>query len=109
MPFTFKSQACADLLMLEKPAKELLAIIGKTPSPTGIIEIQDIPAAITALQQAINEEKNRSRQNSNTPENTTEDETSELDTPVSLHQRAWPLIEMLSTSYQAKEPVVWGI
>lgn len=53
MVYKFKSQAAADVIMLQINAEQMLAIVGKTPSPQGIITVEQIPAAIAALEAAV--------------------------------------------------------
>ena len=55
MLYKFKSQAAAEVIMLQSSAEELLKIIGKAPGATGIITVEQIPAAIAALRQAVAE------------------------------------------------------
>ena len=53
MLYKFKSQAAGDVIMLDLNGEQMLSIIGKEPSPKGIITLQQIPAAIAALEAAI--------------------------------------------------------
>ena len=51
MLYKFKSRATADLIMLEANGRQVLEIIGKTPDDEhGIITVEQIPAAISALE-----------------------------------------------------------
>ena len=45
MLYKFKSQATADVIMLEVNGRQLLEIIGKQPGPHGIITAAQVPAA----------------------------------------------------------------
>ena len=63
MLYRFKSQASADVLMLEGHARPLLDIIGKSSGPTGIITVDQMPAAISALQAASQREGEQGRHN----------------------------------------------
>jgi hypothetical protein len=57
MPYKFKSRATADLIMLDANGRKLLEIIGKSPDEVhGIITVEQIPAAIAALEAAAAEE-----------------------------------------------------
>ena len=56
MLYKFKSKATGDLIMLEPNGRQVLRLIGKEPTAQGIIEVQDMPSAIQALQQAIETE-----------------------------------------------------
>ena len=53
MLYKFKSQAAADVIMLKASAEELLKIIGKPAIPTGIVTVDQAPAAIAALKAEI--------------------------------------------------------
>ena len=53
MLYRFKSRAAPDFVMLEVHARQLLDIVGKSPAPQGIITVEQIPAAIAALEAAL--------------------------------------------------------
>src|SRR5674476_1494578 len=53
MIYKFKSQAAADVIMLQLNGDQMLTIVGKEPSPQGIITVAQIPVAIAALEAAI--------------------------------------------------------
>jgi len=53
MLYRFKSQASADVIMLEGNARQLLDIVGKSPSARGVITVEQMPAAISALEAAV--------------------------------------------------------
>lgn len=108
MTYTFKSQATGDLLMLTKPAQQILELVGKDPSKPGIIDVHEIAGAITALQKAIDAEKNRAKAMPKANEAAQAD-MQEANIPISLEQRAWPFIEMLKAAQSAGKPVVWGV
>ena len=62
MLYKFKSKATGDLIMLEPHGRQILSLIGKDPSPRGIVEVVDIPAAIVALQTAMKHQDERDAQ-----------------------------------------------
>ena len=109
MLFTFRSDASGDLLLLGDAAKKLLAIIGKDPEDTkGIVTVPQLPNAIALLRAAI--EEDRARQAERDKQREEDAEESEADreagrtgmaAPVSLAQRAWPLLEMLEAAQRA--------
>jgi len=105
MLYKFKSQACADVIMLQTNGEQMLTIIGKTPSPQGIITVAQIPAAIAALEAAIvvHEEAESRR-----VENPQQEVDVEGDS-VMLRHRAAPFIELLRSSAGAGKDVVWGV
>ena len=102
MIYTFQSRADADLKMNQPVGDQLLTLIGKTPGPRGIIEPQDIPAALAALEAAIAAEA--------APADEDDDEAkAEGRDNISLRRRAWPFMEMLRRAQAANTPVVWGV
>ncbi|HEY9223930.1 MAG: DUF1840 domain-containing protein [Variovorax sp.] len=108
MLYRFKSQATADVVMLEPSARHLLDIVGKTPGPQGIITSEQIPAAIAALEEAVRLEHDRHRHNGDPFAAEDHEEPAERE-HVALHQRAAPLIDMLKRSAAEGKDVVWGV
>ena len=107
MLYKFKSQAAADVIMTQSSAEELLQIIGKAPGPAGIITVEQIPAAIAALQKAVaqseaDEQAARKQQQALGEEPVSED-------AIQLHRRAAPFIELLRQSASENKDVVWGV
>ena len=105
MIYKFKSQAAADVIMLPLNGDQMLKIIGKTPGPQGIITVEQIPAAIAALQASVvaHEAAQARRQAGLPQENEIEGDS------VTLRQRAAPFIDLLQCSAQAGKDVVWGV
>ena len=62
MLYRFKSKATADLIMLEPNGKQILRIIGKEPAAKGIMEVAEMPQAIEALRNAVQQEEDRQAQ-----------------------------------------------
>ncbi len=110
MIVTFKSQATADVIMFGDVAKRMLSIMGKDFTDKGIITVEQIPAAIARLRDAIADDK---RQRAGlTEEDMPLQETDEGGGKrpfVNLVQRAVPLVEMLEWSLKEGKPVVWGV
>ncbi|MBT0963666.1 DUF1840 domain-containing protein [Denitromonas iodatirespirans] len=108
---TFKSAAGADVIMLGKTARTMFEVLGKDPdSATGIITVEQLPAAIDRLKQAIAADK--AARNDDTDGNgdeTEEDKPRGMAAPVSFYQRAWPLLELLELSQKEGKPVTWGV
>jgi hypothetical protein len=104
MLYKFKSQAAAEVIMLQPDAETLLKIIGKSPGAQGIVTVQQVPAAVAALRQAIAAQK----QAANAPaaqKNQPRDE----EESVSLERRAVPFIALLERSAAEGKDVVWGV
>lgn len=104
MIYKFKSQAAADVIMLQINAEQMLRIIGKEPSVQGIVTVEQIPAAIAALESAVAAHETAK----STGDTATASENVEGD-GVMLRQRAAPFIELLRSSAEAGKNVVWGV
>lgn len=105
MIYKFKSQAAADVIMLQANGEQMLTIIGKQPAPQGIVTVAQIPAAIAALEDAIavhEEVEARRRANPGLQVEVEGDS-------IMLRQRAAPFIDLLQTSAKAGKDVVWGV
>jgi Domain of unknown function (DUF1840) len=101
--YRFKSKADADLIMMTPVGDQILRLIGREPAPQGIIEVDAIGAAITALEQAIaSAEAERGR----APD---DDDERGGNVAVGLAQRAWPMVEMMRRSLAERAAIVWGV
>ena len=107
MLITFKSKAAGDVLMFGDVAQQLLGVIGKPADGQGIVTVEQLPAAIARLRQAVAQSKAQARPR--------DEETGSERTPpggerivVSLAQRAVPLLELFEHSLKAKTPVTWS-
>lgn len=107
MLYKFKSKATGDVIMLEPHGRRLLGVIGKDPGPTGIILPADMPAALRALEAAI--EADEARQRAETQ--AAGDRGTELppEEGVSLRRRAVPLMDMLRRCAAADQEITWGV
>ena len=100
MLYKFKSHASGDLIMTQPVGDRVLSLIGKSPSAQGIIEVDQMAAAMSALEAAVAAETpNRA--------NDGDDASPRADT-VSLRQRVWPMVDMLKRALAEKQPIVWG-
>lgn len=123
MLYEFKSKATGTVVMTVPIAERLLAIVGKAPGPKGIFTVDQMPSALSALQAAIDQEaadlaaassassaSSASGDNGHTPRNaSTEPVDPHHPVPVSLRQRAWPLMDMLRTAHAKGKDVTWGV
>ena len=105
MIYKFKSQAAADVIMLKSNGDQMLTIVGKEPAPQGIITVEQIPAAIAALQEAIVVHEAAEAKRRENPGLVVEVEGDS----IMLRQRAEPFIDLLQVSAQAGKDVVWGV
>jgi len=109
MLYEFKSKATGTVVMTGEVAERLLAIVGKAPGRTGIFTVEQMGPAIAALQAAVDEEKATSAPAvPDTPEDPDE-QAADGRRPISLAQRAWPLIDMLRSAQAADKVVTWGV
>jgi len=53
MMYKFKSKATGDLIMTQPVGDRVLGLIGKAVTPQGIIEADQLPAAMSALEAAV--------------------------------------------------------
>ena len=105
MIYKFKSQAASDVIMLKLNGDQMLAIIGKQPSPQGIITVEQIPAAIAALEATIVAHEAAQSRRADHPQMEVEVEGDS----IMLRQRAGPFFELLRCSAEAGKDVVWGV
>lgn len=110
MLITFKSAAGADVIMFGDIAKKLVAIVGKDPQDgKGIVTVEQLPDAIARLRAAIEEDKARRAGQAQDDDEEPDPERRGMAAPVSLAQRAWPLLDLLEASQKEGVPVVWGV
>lgn len=100
----FKSTTSADLIMLPESGREMLAALGKPPAATGIITVEQQPAAIARLRQVLADNPPDT-----VPPSENETRGDDPETPVSLSRRVVPLLAMLERSLQDKVPITWGV
>jgi hypothetical protein len=103
--YRFKSRADGDLIMMAPVGDQILRIIGREPAAKGIIEVAALPQAIQALEQAI-AAADRARGEARRPD---DDDDAGGATAVGLHQRAWPMLEMMRRSLAERADIVWGV
>jgi len=107
MIYKFKSKAAGDVIMMGPAGDDVLRVIGKTPAAKGIIDAAAMPAAISAIEEAIAADEAARAQ--------AEKEAADAGTKlaprdgITLRQRAWPLVEMMKRSIGEKADVVWGV
>jgi hypothetical protein len=107
MLYKFKSKAAGDLIMLEPNGRRVLQIIGKEPGPKGIILPEEMPAATSKLNAAIEQEE--AEHKAAIEEAKARGEVPPKFEPVSLRQRAMPFLDMLRRAEQEGHEIVWGV
>ena len=105
MIYRFQSKASGDVLMNGPVGDRMLEILGRAPSPKGIVEAVALPAAIDALERAIADEE---RPPDGAARDSAEDERSR-EKRVGLGQRAFPLLQLFRRSLAGRADVVWGV
>jgi Domain of unknown function (DUF1840) len=122
MPITFKSQATGNLVMLSAHAEALLKLLGKTAVEPGILEVADMPRALTTFRE-LDPDQLPDAPDSPGPAQASEGthaadaERSQADPPpvgfqdepVSLRQRAAPFIRLIEQAQAGNKPIVWGV
>jgi len=107
----FRSKAAAEIFMFAETARRLLQIVGKADSERGVIRAAETADALSRLVAAVEQEKAQLQQ---------ERERQDLDeragdahgkrvSPITLGQRAFPLIEMLRAAQRKQVDVTWGV
>ncbi|HOB65670.1 DUF1840 domain-containing protein [Ottowia sp.] len=109
MLYKFKSAVCAEVIMLQLNAEELLRIIGKSPGPTGIITKDQIPGAIDALNKEIALRDAQAQGQGAFDDEKLDDDAAAKGDGVSLRRRAGPFIDLLKETAAAGKDVVWGV
>jgi hypothetical protein len=87
-----------DIIMFGEVAVALLRMMGQSGSVPGAILAADIPAALALLQGAIT---------ANQAAPTRSRERDDGEPPVSLRQRAFPLIDLLDRAARKDADVIW--
>jgi len=112
MLVTFRSKAAGEIYMYAEHAKMLLDIVGKDfdppQAPRGVFTVEQLPAAVAALQAASERSKQQDQQVLEAHE-TGERKSDAMAMPVGLSQRAFPLLDMLERAQKKGVVVTWGV
>lgn len=105
MLVTFTSSETGEVLMFASTAGDLLRVIGKECTARGVFTPAEMPVAVDRLRAAVAE----SERAADPAAEDEEDEAPRKPRPVTLRQRAWPLIDMLDRTAGAGEDayVIW--
>lgn len=110
---TFKSDAAADVMMFDKVAQHMMHIMGKDIATQGIVTVEQMPECIARLRAAITDDRAKARGPVPGADDVDEGDPAGgrlgAAAPVSLAQRAVPLVEQLERSLAAEKPVLWGV
>ncbi len=111
MLFKFKSKNTGDIIMLPTHAEQILTLLGRDTangaSDKGIVQAEQIPAALKALEEAITAEE--IAREAAIADALAKDEPAPVFADVSLRQRAQPFMEMLRRCETDGDDVVWGV
>ena len=88
--------------MLGPNGDQVMRLVGREPAAKGIFEVKDMPALISALEQAVAADDSARK-----PDNKADEPPAKGD-GVSLRQRVWPLVDMLRRCLSAREVITWG-
>jgi Domain of unknown function (DUF1840) len=107
----FRSKAAGEIFMFAETARRLLQIVGKDDFERGVIRADELSEALDRLTAAVAQEKEELRGDPQRREldGRTGSSQGERVPPISLGQRAFPLIEMLRAAQRKKVDVTWGI
>jgi hypothetical protein len=106
----FRSKAEGEIFMFEETARRILEIVGRQYGPRGVITAEQVPDALQRLVHAVEEEKAQLK--------AAQDDADAADRqgagtvqqrPITLGQRAFPLIEMLRAAQKKNVDVTWGV
>ena len=105
--YRFKSKADGDLIMMTPVGDQMLRLIGREPAAQGIIEVAALPAAISALEQAIAVADAQAKKTGAGAADADDDAGGARG--IGIRQRAWPLLEMMRRSLAQRADIVWGV
>lgn len=105
MIYQFRSKAGADVIMLADLTQRIFDILGRPLEPRGILTVEQLPALITSLENAILKDlEDRSKHNAANQENQEKPKLADR-----LGQRAYPFLELMKQAKSKDEPVMWGV
>lgn len=105
---TFSSAAGADVDMLDAQGERLLDVIGRTGMWRGVITAAQAGDAIARLHAAGAAERSQQPLYGSTRDADV-DEQRATEVPITLRQRAFPLMQLLKRAQAADQPVLWGM
>jgi len=103
MLVVFKSRAYGNITMFGDIAVKLLKLMGRSADIPSAILPEDIPEALKRLKTALAKEDSETE----TAEKGQDEDVEFIDEPVSLSNRAIPLIELFEAAVAEGVPVMW--
>jgi hypothetical protein len=101
MLVTFKTKAHADITMFGDVAIKLLRLMGHSGTIPSAVKAEDVPSRLAQLKRAIDAEPEVAA------DNEPKDRDAEAAPPVSLRQRAYPLIQLFEAAARSGADVMW--
>lgn len=101
MLITFHTRSYADITLFGEIGKQLIELMGHTPTVPGAIRAEDLPAALARLRSGIvaaSTQEQAASQN---------DASDDEERPVSLTHRALPVIQLFEAALADKQNVMW--
>jgi hypothetical protein len=105
MMVTFKSRAAPDVVMLRDLAQYLLGLVGKRLDARGVIQHDELPAAIRRMESAIAEEEKAER----VLEALQHCARVRPEPGGGLSRRAWPFLDMMREAHKQNVAIIWGL
>jgi Domain of unknown function (DUF1840) len=107
----FRSKAAGEIFMFAETTRRILEIIGRPDAPRGVITAEQVPDALSRLVAAVEQEKARAKEAATAAEQDDKrgKEGPAAEAPITLGQRAFPLIEMLRAAQKRQVDVTWGV
>lgn len=106
----FRSKAAGEIFMFAETARRIFQIIGRQDAPRGVITAAQVPEALQRLLDAVAQEKAQIKAAQEEADAADKQgDGSVREQPVTLGQRAYPLIEMLRAAQKKQVDVTWGV
>jgi hypothetical protein len=106
----FRSKAAGEIFMFAETAHRIFEIIGRQDAPRGVITAEQVPEALRKLADAVEEEKEQLKAAKEDADlHDRQGDGAVQQRPITLGQRAFPLIEMLRAAQKKNVDVTWGI
>lgn len=100
---TFRGEHTGSIMMFDTPALKLLRIMGTSGHRKGALMAEDVPAALTALEEALTSGRLYVPSDAEQPAERDDDPADR----VSLAQRAIPLRDLLRLAVATESYITW--
>jgi hypothetical protein len=105
----FRSKAAGEIFMFAETARRIFEIIGRQQAARGVITAEQVPEALQRLAAAVEQEKADIKAAAEAARQADRNVEDAPAAPVTLGQRAFPLVEMLRAAEKRKVDVTWGV